>query len=191
MKFVFSLFCLIQAQTPKRILMTFKNFTHEVNEAYFYLKLRQLIDDMFSSPKKYSIVDQQENYIRLLRICSLSSKAFQHFSQITAKQMIENSFPEAIQKYLDRFIFDMRIRKESIEDFNRTYGDDLYFIVKAISATFDESDEMVEEDTNDSHQLENRVLKDLLNHLRQKDFVRFVVITTHFEQVRHLLHETS
>lgn len=159
----------------------------KVNEAYFYLKLRQLIEGMFSTPEKYNITDEQDNYIRILRICSLSSKAFQHFSRVAANKMIEHNFPPSIQAYLDRFLFDVRIRKPSIEDFNRMYPDNLYFIVKAVSAFSedDDDDDNISESTNN----ENKIVVDLLNNLREKDFLRFVIVTTHFESVRYLLHQ--
>lgn len=169
----------------KRIIVSCNRFSIEVNEVYFYLKLRRMLDDMYRYVENYSIENEQETYIRGLSICSSSPKAYQHFYQITATIMINNNFPDSIQTYLDRFLFDVRLRKQSISDFAHMYDENLYFYVKIITdVLYSDSDS-----NDDKSVIKNDIVRYLLMSLRYKNYTRFVILTTHFQSYRDLLKE--
>lgn len=71
------------------VILTSDDFTVEVNEVYFYIKLSQMIDDMYLYPEDFDLIDNNHpKYIRLLTICKESPKMFQHFYRTTAKKMV-------------------------------------------------------------------------------------------------------
>lgn len=144
-----------------------------------------MIDNMFQSIEDYQVIDNQQNYIRLLTICTESSKMFQHFYKLTAKQMIESQFPDSIQAFLKQLLFDIRIRKNNYAEFNRMYDDDLVFYVEIISEFFYGCDDSQAIDGGS----QNPIICDILKNLRRKDFQRFVILITHFDQFRYLLDE--
>lgn len=144
-----------------------------------------MLDDMYRCVESYSIEDEQDTYIRGLSICSSSPKAFQHFYSITATIMINSNFPDSIQTYLDRFLFDVRLQKQSISDFSHMYDEKLYFYVKIITdVLYSDNDS-----NDDKSMIQNDIVRCLLMNLRYKDYTRFVILTTHFQSYRYLLKE--
>lgn len=99
--------------------------------------------------------------------------------------MINNNFPDSIQTYLDRFLFDVRLRKQSISDFAHMYDENLYFYVKIITdVLYSDSDS-----NDDKSVIKNDIVRYLLMSLRYKNYTRFVILTTHFQSYRDLLKE--
>lgn len=163
------------------VILISDDFTVEVNEIYFYIKLRQMIEDMFLYPEDFERIDNHPTYIRLLTICKESPKMFRHFYRTTAKKMIQWNYPENIQTFLTNLLFDIRIEKTTYAQFNDMYDQDLYFYVKMIcEILYGQNDS--EDDIG-----ENRVVCDVLTGLRSRDFERFVILVTHFTHFRHLL----
>lgn len=151
----------------------------ELNQDLFYLKLRHTIDNTYKNPQNFDI---DSSYVRLLNICMESNIAFQQFYRRTAQTMIECQYPEHIQSYLDQLLCDIRIRRTSTEHFYSMYSDDLHFYVQLV----DHSCSTSESSSNNASNSSNIVIT-LLMKLKSQDFLRFVVLTTHFKAYRHLL----
>lgn len=164
----------------KRILISGPNFKTPVNETYFNIKIRQLFERMYTSVESYDIVEQQINYIRAAALCSKSSKAFQYFYDITQQLMIDNNYPAAMQTYLDRFLFDVRLQMPSIDDFCQMYEPNLYYHVKILT-------DFQYGKCNLSNDSAGEIVRSVLVHLKCKDLRRFVILVTHFEAFRYLL----
>lgn len=167
------------------VILTSDDFTVEVNEVYFYTKLRQMIEDMFLYPEDFDLIDNHPTYIRLLTICKEYPKIFQYFYRITAKKMIQWNYPENVQAFLTGLLFDIRIEKSSYAQFNQMYDQDLYFYVKMICEVLYGRDDNEKEDVE-----ENPVVCDVLTGLRSRDLERFVILVTHFPHFRHLLDQS-
>lgn len=88
--------------------------------------------------------------------------------------MIEHEYPENIQHFLDQLLCDIRIRQTSVEHFYKMYSDDLYYYVKIVAHSCDNLDQ-------------NNVVKTLLLKIKSENFLRFVILTTHFKTYQHLL----
>lgn len=166
----------------KQLLVSGPSFKFAINETYFNTKLRQLFESMYTAAESYDIVEEQDTYIRALALCANSTKAFQYFYDVTQGIMIEYNFPEIIQTYLDRFIFDVRLQQQSIDDFCHMYEKNLYFHVKMVT-------DYQYGRCNSSNDAAGDVIKCVLMHLKRIDFRRFVILTTHFEVFRYLLKE--
>lgn len=164
------------------VILVSDDFTVEVNEVYFYTKLRQMIDDMFLYPEDFDLNDNYPTYIRLLTICKESPKMFQHFYRITAKKMIQWNYPENVQAFLTGLLFDIRIEKTTYAQFIQIYDHDLYFYVKMICEVL-----YGQNDSENGNVGENPVVCDVLTGLRYRDFERFVILVTHFPDFRYLL----
>lgn len=144
----------------------------EVGRDFFELKLRQTIDKMYQRPGDYAI---DRSYLRILNICVNSRMAFRYFCEKLAQTMIDHQYPETVQAFLDQFIFDVRIRMNSIEDFCQMYSSDLYFYVRILT------------DSGLGSQTEpNAVVDSLLLNLRWKNHLKFVMLATQFKMARHL-----
>lgn len=145
----------------------YRNIAFHVNPDLFYLKLHQVVDNMYAHPDDYKIDDK---YLHVLNFCLDSKATFQHFYNHTAALMTEHNYPLNVQSFIDQFIFDIRIRQASVDVFSQMYEPDFYFYVKIII------------DENLNH-LGNHLLK----HLQHKNYRKFVILCTHFEVYRHLL----
>ncbi|XP_055309183.1 uncharacterized protein LOC129573040 isoform X2 [Sitodiplosis mosellana] len=158
------------------VIIKYRDIIFEVNQDFFYLKLHQTIAEMYQSPDDYKI---DTKYIHVLNVC-LTKSTFQYFYRHTAQLMIKHQDSRDVQKFLNQFIFDVRIRQTATDNFCQMYEDDLYFYVKiAIDARFN----------SDSHQRDedlNYLGQSLLNNMRSKDLLKFVILTTHFESYRNL-----
>lgn len=148
-----------------------------------------MVDTMFESVDDYDIDGNKEMYIRLLTICNESPKIFQYFSKITAKKMIEWKFPDQVQSFLKQFIFDIRLRKRNYAEFNRMYDDDLFFYVEILSELLYGSDDG-DSQAAGSDVSHNQTVCGILKNLKLKDFQRFVILVTHFDQFLYLLNES-
>lgn len=137
---------------------------------------------MFTAVDSYDIVEQRENYIRSAALCSKSSKAFQYFYDITQELMIKHGYPAAIQTYLDRFLFDIRLESQSIDDLCRMYEPNLYYHVKMMT-------DFQYGKCNASNDSAGEIVRCVLDRLKCKDFRRFIILVTHFEAFRYLLDE--
>lgn len=160
------------------LIMKFRDIVFEVNQDFFYLKLHQTIDDMYQQPGDYRI---DTKYVHLLNICLNSKQTFQHFYRHTALLMIKHLYPLNIQKFLDQFIFDIRIRQYSMDNFCKMYEDNLYFYIKILTNDGFSSD--LDQRNKDLIYLGENLLK----NLRSQNMLKFVIITTHFEKFRYLL----
>lgn len=149
-----------------------------MNEDLFYLKLRQTIDDTYKLSTSFEI---DSGYVRLLNICLESNRAFQYFYRRAAKTMIEFQYPEQMQNYLDRLLFDIRLQQTTTEDFYNMYSDDLYFHVQFV----DHSCATADGNANDADT--NSIVECLLTKLKSENFLHFVILTTHFKPYRHCL----
>lgn len=150
----------------------------ELNQDLFYLKLRQYIDAKYEHPRNFDI---DSSYVRILNICLESNVAFQQFYRRTAQTMIENEFPAQIQSYLDQLLCDIRIRHTSTEQFYSMYSNDLYFYVQLVDHTCPTS-------TSNSNKAKvNEIVSSILAKLKSEDYLRFVILTTHFKTYRYLL----
>lgn len=164
------------AQKPGPITIKYRDIIFDVNQDLFYLKINQTMNEMYQSPDDYKI---DSKYIHALNICLSSKSTFQHFYRHTAHLMITHLHPVIVQNYLDQLIFDIRIRK-SPSDFCEMYEENLYFYVKIAT------------DTNfswDSHKTDenlNYLVYSLLNNLKSKDLLKFVILRTHFSAYRSL-----
>lgn len=156
------------------IIIKYQNIIFDVTQDLFYLKLKQTLDNIYQIPDDYKI---DAKYIHALNICLSSKSTFQHFYKQTALLMIKHLYPLNVQKYLDQFIFDIRIRK-SPTDFCQMYEDDLYFYVKIAT------DPNFSLDSHNKGRNLNYLGHSLLNNLRSKDFVKFVILRTHFKVYR-------
>lgn len=165
----------------KRIILKCRCFAFEVNKDFFYSKLRQTIDSDFQHPDNFKHIDS--NYVRLLNICTKSKLAFQHFYRRAATIMMQHRYPDTMQDYLDQFVFDIRVRQPSLEEFYKMYAEDLYFYVKIINE-LDSSDS--ESQTAESVK-DNPLVYNLLLNLQSKDLIRFVVLSSHFKRLQYLL----
>lgn len=148
----------------------------EMNRDLFYLKLCQTFDDLYKHSDKFEL---DSGYVRLLNICLESSLAFQQFYRRAAQTMIECQYPEHIQNYLDQLLCDIRIRRSSTQQYYRMYSDDLYFYVQLVDHACS--------DSNSNNQNTNSIVTGLLLKLKSQDFLRFVILTTHFKTYRNLL----
>lgn len=117
-----------------------------------------------------------KEYEDFVSICVHSTVAFRHFYKFTAKAMIEYNFPVAMQKYLEQFVYDVKLRRSNVEDFYRMYDDDLYIYVK-----------IANEIGAHSNTSEYRAVVMMLELLRAKCFLHFVVVVTHFKRFAFLL----
>lgn len=154
-----------------QILLKHKNFMTEINEFFLNLKLRQYIEFKFDRIDGYDHITHVSDYNDFVAICMQSSMAFRHFYKHTANAMIQHNFPSTMQQYLDQFISDVKFQRINIEDFYRMYDDDLYNYVK-----------IVNEISNSSDLNEQEIAVNMLQDLREKCFLRFVVVVTHFNR---------
>lgn len=152
----------------------------EMNRDLFHLKLRQTIDEIYKHSHNFEI---DSSYVRLLNICLESNFAFQQFYEKAALTMIESQYPEHIQNYLDRLLCDIRIRRTSTHLFYSMYSDNLYFYVQLV----DHSCATTSDTTSTNENNTIGIVKTLLLKLKSDDFLRFVILTTHFRTYRHLL----
>lgn len=166
----------------KRILICGAGFKATVNQAYFTIKLRQLFDTMFTSPDSYDIVEHQATFIRSLALCAKSPQAFQHFYTRTQHLMTAHRYPADMQTYLDRFLFDLRLGMESVDDFSQMYEPSLCVPVQMLT-------DFQYGRSNASNDAAGEIVRSVLINLRRKDRRRFVILVTHFEAFRHLLDE--
>lgn len=148
----------------------------EINDVFFDLKLRQYIEFKFDRIEKYDHVSNVSDYNGFVAICTQSTMSFRHFYKVTARKMIEHNFPLIMLQYLNQFIHDVKLRRNSIEDFYRMYDDDLYNYVKIVNGI-----------SEDSGSIEYDIVGDILENLRAKCFYRLVVVVTHFQKFAHLL----
>lgn len=86
---------------------------------------------------------------------------------------MEFQHPQQMQTFVDQFIFDVRLRQPSAEDFCQMYSDDLYCYVKIVTELCSDSNRSSIEVMHTSSILEN---------LRAKDLMRYVIISTHFQK---------
>lgn len=151
-----------------------------MNQDLFYLKLHQTIDDTYKNPHNFDI---DSSYVRLLNICMESNTAFQQFYRRTAHTMIECQYPEHIQSFVDQLICDIRIRCTSSEQFFGMYSDNLHFYVQLVDHSCSTADP--KSNVNENHT--SNTVTSILLKLKTEDFLRFVILTTHFKTYRHLL----
>lgn len=137
---------------------------------------------MFSSPDSYDTVDHQATFIRSVALCAKSPQAFQHFYTRTQQLMTAHRYPAAMQTYLDRFLFDIRLGMESVDDFCHMYEPSLRFQVQMLT-------DFQYGRCNASNDAAGEIVRSLLINLRCKDVRRFVILVTHFEAFRYLLDE--
>lgn len=136
----------------------------------------------FRCIEMYNFIENSINYNRMISICNRSPIAFQQFYKITAQTMIDSNFPETIQLYLDQFIFDVRLSKQTIDGFCHMYNENLYFYVKIVCELFSG------DSNNDNIDVTNcSIVIDILKNLKLKNFLGFVVIVTHFKTFLFLL----
>lgn len=99
--------------------------------------------------------------------------------------MIEHNFPEQMQLFLNEFLFDIRLRKETLDHFVEMYDDELYNYVCILK-------EIVYGDATQQSNIEpgkSPLALDVLNHLKKKSFENFVIVVTHFKDFLYLLNE--
>lgn len=147
-----------------------------MNQDFFYSKLLLTIDDIYQNPTCYNF---DSNYVHILSICSKSKVAFQHFYKRTATMMLQYNFPANVQKYLDQLMFDIRIQLPSIEHFCEMYSTDLHFYVKLMSYS--------SSGTMSTDVKLNTLVKNLLLNLKCKNYLKFVILTTHFKHFSNML----
>lgn len=170
--------CVQSSDCNKSVIMEYGDIIFQMDKDYYHLKLHQTIDELYQRPDDYQI---DSKYTNVLNICLTSKLTFQYFYTHTALLMIKHQYPIIVQNFVDQFIFDVRLRQASIDDFCKMYEDDLYFYVKIVTdGCFSPEYKQREDDLN-------YVGESLLHNLRFKDQRRFVVIATHFEAFRHLL----
>lgn len=150
----------------------------EMNRDLFYLKLHQTIDNTYKNSHNFDI---DSSYVRLLNICLESNTAFQQFYRRTAQTMIECQNPEHIQNYLDQLLCDIRIRRADTQQFYNMYSDNLYFYVQLVDHSCSTSD------SQSNNENSNSIVNSILSKLKTENFLRFVILTTHFTTYRHLL----
>lgn len=172
--FLFGLF--FQKTGEKRIVIKCQKFAFEVNQDFFYLKLLQTIDDIYQHPTRYNL---DSNYVHILSICLKSKFAFQHFYERTAAIMVQHGYPENVQKYWDQLMFDIRIQLPSNEHFCEMYSKDLYHYVKLMSYSCS--------GTMPTDVKLNALINNLLLNLKCKDYLKFVILTTHFKEFSNML----
>lgn len=173
---------LFHSTDRKFVVMKYGELLIEINHDLFYLKLRQTIDETYKHSHNFDI---DSSYVRLLNICLESNIAFQQFYRRTAQTMIEFQYPEHIQNYLDQLLCDIRIRLSSSEQFYSMYSDDLYFYVQLVDHSCPTSD------SNSNNENTNSTVNCILLKLKTENFLRFVILTTHFKTYRHLLIERN
>lgn len=100
------------------VIIKHRDIIFDLSPDCFYLKLHQTIADIYKSIDDYKI---DTKYIHVLNVCLASTSTFQHFYRHTALLMVKHLHPLNIQKFLDQFIFDVRIRQTSRDIFCRMY----------------------------------------------------------------------
>lgn len=165
--------CLQQSNDEKVIAIAYRDVVFDLSRDFFYLKLKHTINDIFQQPQDYHT--DSNKYLFVLNICLNSKLSFQHFYTHTALLMIQHQYPNVIQTFLDQFILDISIRQQTEDDFVLMYEESLQLYVR-VSYICKDSSKKIE------HFGQN-----LLKNLRLKDMTKFVIVTSHFENFRHLL----
>lgn len=96
-----------------------------------------------------------------------------------------------MQLFLNDFLFDIRLRNETLDDFFQMYEDELYnyvLILGEVVYNINAGDDDMIHKRNTEAKPEYIVL-DLLNHLRKNNFENFVIVVTHFKDFLYLLKE--
>lgn len=174
-----------------QLILSHKNFMIRITSTFFYHKLRQFIENKFQTLDCYDTMNPEIHYSSFISICHQSKEAFQFFYRYTARQMIECKFPEQIQLFLNDTLFDIRLRKESLDHFFEMYEDGLqnYVIILGDIVYNSYSDSEPQQRNNKIAQ--NSIALKVLNHLRTKNFEDFVVCVTHFKDFLYLLNENE
>lgn len=169
---------LAEDSPAEKVFLKSRSLIYEISGPFFFAKLRQLIEEHFQKIENFDSVDDVFMYDRMVSLCERSPIAFRSFCDATVNLMVSENFPSKLQLFLSRFVSDVKLRKNSLEEFYKLYDESLYIYVKLVNEFDGRNDEE-----------ERGIITDLLKYLKEVEYKSFVIIVTHFSDFNFLLKE--